>query len=114
MVYSFVVVVGYFLPFFVGWFRKHRNANALFFADLLLGWTGLGWVGCLIYSFAAVQLGETEAHKKCPRCAEEIKKRPLCAAFVRVRFRFEHRWRVPGARSPSCFRPGDPGIRQAC
>ena len=46
-----LVVVGYFLPAFVANVRRHRNATAILVLNLFLGWTFIGWVGALVWSF---------------------------------------------------------------
>ena len=43
-----VFIVVYFIPSFIG-FEK-RNAGAIFVLNLLLGWTGLGWVIALVWA----------------------------------------------------------------
>ena len=40
----------YFLPAVIANNRKHKNYIALFAANLLAGWTGIGWFMCLIWS----------------------------------------------------------------
>lgn len=46
-----VFVAGmYLLPWLLACFRSHRNTLAIFFLNLLLGWTVLGWVGALVWS----------------------------------------------------------------
>ena len=48
-----VVIVGlvfYFLPAFIASSRGHHNSGALFVANLLTGWTFIGWVVCLVWS----------------------------------------------------------------
>lgn len=62
---SFGVVVGlmlivgslatYFLPTFVASRRRHHNANAIFLLNLLLGWTGIGWIAAMIWAVTAVR-----------------------------------------------------------
>jgi len=47
-----VIIVLYFLPSLVAYFRQHRNILAIFVLNLLLGWSVLGWVGSLVWSFA--------------------------------------------------------------
>ena len=44
-------LVIYFLPSIIAAFRRHPSALAIFLIDLLLGWTFIGWVGALIWSF---------------------------------------------------------------
>jgi hypothetical protein len=41
----------YFIPTFIADFRRHRNFNAICIANIILGWTVIGWVGTLIWSF---------------------------------------------------------------
>ena len=40
----------YFVPSIVGFARSHHNKWAIFALNLLLGWTGLGWIGALVWS----------------------------------------------------------------
>lgn len=42
----------WFLPIGIGYQRRVPNLGALVATDLLLGWTGFGWVIALIWSFA--------------------------------------------------------------
>lgn len=48
-----IVFIGgiYLVPSINAASRKHRNTGAIFALNLLLGWTFLGWVGALIWSF---------------------------------------------------------------
>jgi hypothetical protein len=79
-----VAVFVYFIPTWIASARKHHNANAIFVTNLLLGWTALGWVAALVWSFTAVTPKEAvtekapevkiEDTKQCPFCAEIIKK----------------------------------------
>lgn len=45
----------YFLPSIVAFWRGHHNRGAIFILNLFLGWSGLGWVVALIWSFTMVQ-----------------------------------------------------------
>ena len=40
----------YFLPTVLAGSNGHRNVVAIFALNLLLGWTGLGWVGALVWA----------------------------------------------------------------
>ena len=40
----------YFLPFFIAIVRDHKNRIAICLLNLFLGWTGLGWLGALIWA----------------------------------------------------------------
>ena len=79
-----IVVIAYFIPCWIAGARNHHNATAIFVTNLLLGWTFIGWVVALIWSFTAVNpesekaesSGKSDSHsetKQCPFCAETIK-----------------------------------------
>lgn len=59
VVMGLMLIVGslatYFLPTFVASRRRHHNANAIFLLNLLLGWTGIGWIAALIWAATAVR-----------------------------------------------------------
>jgi len=40
----------YLLPALISFLRRHRNYPAVFLLNLLLGWTGIGWVVALVWS----------------------------------------------------------------
>ena len=40
----------YFLPSLIAFLRQHKNRIAIFLLNLLLGWSGLGWVVSLVWS----------------------------------------------------------------
>lgn len=42
----------YFIPTFVSLDRKSDKTLAIFFLNLLLGWTFIGWVVALVWSLA--------------------------------------------------------------
>lgn len=45
----------YLLPSLVSWARgvRARIQNGVFLLNLLLGWTGVGWIGALVWAVAA-------------------------------------------------------------
>jgi hypothetical protein len=43
----------YFIPTVIAVSRKHRNVAGIFFLNLLLGWTILGWIGAFVWSFVS-------------------------------------------------------------
>ena len=45
-----ILIAVYFLPFILAVLRKHKNKKALFALNLFGGWTGVGWVGSLVWS----------------------------------------------------------------
>lgn len=44
-------IVLYFLPAIIAYKRGHANKGMILVLDVLLGWTFLGWAGCLIWAF---------------------------------------------------------------
>ena len=48
-----VVLVVYFLPGIIAAARNHHQSTAIFFLNLLLGWTFLGWVVALVWALTA-------------------------------------------------------------
>jgi Superinfection immunity protein len=45
-----IVLVGYGLPSVVAYSRQHRQREAILLVNVLLGWTGLGWVVALVWA----------------------------------------------------------------
>ena len=50
--FLFVNIPLYMLPTFIAGYRSHENTAAVTVLNVLLGWTGLGWVAALAWSFA--------------------------------------------------------------
>ncbi|KXU94149.1 hypothetical protein CR51_27125 [Caballeronia megalochromosomata] len=48
---TIVLLVLFFVPMIVAMCRKHRNAAPIFLVNMLLGWTCIGWLVALIWSF---------------------------------------------------------------
>lgn len=50
-----VTVFAYFIPTFVAWQRgiPSNKTCAIFFLNLIGGWTGFAWLGALIWAIAA-------------------------------------------------------------
>lgn len=52
--FEFIVILMilfiYFIPTFVAYSRKHKNALAIFILNLFLGYTFIGWVVALIWA----------------------------------------------------------------
>lgn len=45
------VTLGYMLPWAIAAHRGARNSAQVFWIDLWLGWTGIGWVVALVMAF---------------------------------------------------------------
>ena len=98
---GFVVgsIVLYFCPTIIAISRNHSNKTSIIVLNLFLGWTIIGWVGALVWSYSAKPevLAEVTSMpasvapptnsvaatsqgtqqnvqmKKCPFCAEEVR-----------------------------------------
>lgn len=46
----FVAALLYFVPTVIAWFRGHHKFGAIFFLNLIFGWSGIGWVALLVYA----------------------------------------------------------------
>jgi hypothetical protein len=62
--FSLIVIACYFFPSIIGAFRKHHNLLAIFLLNLFLGWSGLGWIGALVW--AATTLPRPMAYNYVP------------------------------------------------
>ena len=51
--FMFLLLFPYFLPTFIAVIRRKSSAAGVFFLNLFLGWTFIGWVGALIWSLSA-------------------------------------------------------------
>lgn len=49
---ALLIIVLYFVPTVIAWRRDHKNLIAIFLLNVLLGWSGIGWIGALIWSVA--------------------------------------------------------------
>jgi hypothetical protein len=45
-----ILTVGYTLPWFIAYFRGHKNTLAIAALNLVLGWTVIGWGIALVWS----------------------------------------------------------------
>lgn len=51
-------LIFFFLPSFIAMLRGHNNTFAIFLTNLLLGWSGIGWIVALIWSFTSIRKAE--------------------------------------------------------
>jgi len=98
---SLLIFLGfYFLPSIIACARRNHNALAVFVLNLLVGWTIIGWIVALVWSFAkpAVPVIVTTAtattqvilppappdgRRACPFCAEPIIEAAVVCRFCR-------------------------------
>ena len=66
----------YFAPALIASSRNNDAKNAIAFVNLVLGWTILGWVACLIWAYSNNKhtLKQTIVKKSVFSVADEIKK----------------------------------------
>ncbi|PMY37307.1 hypothetical protein C1Y35_19665 [Pseudomonas sp. GW456-L14] len=60
LVFLIVLVVVYFIPTYIAYYRDHPNRIAIRLLNLFLGWTFLGWLACLIWSVLAIEKNEDD------------------------------------------------------
>jgi hypothetical protein len=48
-----IVIILYFLPFFIGAARGAGNQLGILIVNVALGWTGIGWLGALVWAVSA-------------------------------------------------------------
>ncbi len=41
----------YILPAIIAFTRQHRNKTAITLVNILLGWSGIGWIVALVWAF---------------------------------------------------------------
>lgn len=45
-----IILWAYFLPALIAWRKNHRQSSAIFALNLFLGWSGVGWLGSLVWA----------------------------------------------------------------
>lgn len=45
----------YFLPTFIASYRNHARLSVIVVVNILLGWTFIGWIVALVWSFAGAK-----------------------------------------------------------
>jgi hypothetical protein len=51
IIYIFAAVA-YFVPFYIGWYRKVNGLQLLFWFNLLFAWTFFAWILMIIVAFS--------------------------------------------------------------
>lgn len=46
------IILAYILPWLISKGRAHKNSASIFWTVLFFGWTGMGWLGCFIWSWS--------------------------------------------------------------
>ena len=71
MVFIFLGILVYFLPAINGYTRKHPKRDLILLVDLLLGWSLIGWLIALIWSYSGPNYSKVKIIK-CPHCGGDI------------------------------------------
>jgi hypothetical protein len=64
ILFAIVGFLFYFLPTFVGFFRKHPNMTPILIVNIFLGWTLVGYVVALAWAFTAQEEPKTYRRKR--------------------------------------------------
>ena len=54
----------YFIPTFIAHYRKAVNFKTVFWVNLLLGWSGIGWLVALILAFVGDSGAQVQRHRE--------------------------------------------------
>lgn len=57
-----VLLLSYFSPVFVALLRGHQNTLEIFILTLFFGWTLLGWIIALVWSFGDIRPRVVDRH----------------------------------------------------
>lgn len=69
----FIVLALYFIPSWIAAAKNHHQFTAIFWVNLLVGWTAVGWFIAFIWSLTAVNRDlQADSKMPCPYCAEPI------------------------------------------
>lgn len=55
LIIMLIFLLPYFLPSIIAFTRKHHNSAAILILNIFLGWTLIGWIIALVWSFTAAQ-----------------------------------------------------------
>ncbi|WP_443747222.1 superinfection immunity protein [Asticcacaulis solisilvae] len=55
-----ILLAMYFVPSIVALARRHRSTGLVIVLNLLLGWSGIGWIGTLIWAI----VGQTKSARQ--------------------------------------------------
>lgn len=48
--FFWVIAIGFFIPTYVAFIRGHKRKVGIVILNILVGWTGLGWILLLAYA----------------------------------------------------------------
>jgi hypothetical protein len=89
-----LIISLYFLPAIIGGKRGINASGALFFVNLIFGWTVLGWLVCLIWAASGATRAQDEFFKTAatsrPTLSPAASDMAYREAYARERARLDH------------------------
>jgi hypothetical protein len=64
-----LILLLYFLPWLIGLSRRVNSGGALLLVNLLLGWTLIGWLICMIWAVTGTTVEQDEFYRRAARDA---------------------------------------------
>lgn len=94
-------LVAYFMPVLVAVVRRHRFAGSIGAVNFVLGWTGLGWLGAMIWAVNR-DIGEPRPVRSEPRRSESPVREP---SWSEIALAFEDAEPAPTRNCSHCDQP---------
>ncbi len=64
LIFVFIGIIGillYFLPFIISLKKNSAEAGAIFFINLLVGFTFIGWIVCFLWAISNSEVSKTKS-----------------------------------------------------
>jgi TM2 domain-containing membrane protein YozV len=102
IIFVLIALAIYFLPTIIGSRRGLASQGGLFFVNLILGWTIIGWLACFIWAATGATVAQDRFYRDQvrPGSAPDPNDPAFREAYARERARLDHEAATGGARPP--------------